>query len=75
MEWAVYQTPAENYRREDGGAAPRPPEGRAGHRAEGEETDSGRQFRVPRRGSVRRREDGERGTSKSTGWSERVESS
>ncbi len=27
---------------------------------EGEETDSGRQFRVSRRGSVRRREDGER---------------
>ena len=52
-----------------------PPEGRAGHRAGGEETDSGRQFRVPRRGSVRRREDGERGTSKSTSWSERVESS
>ena len=38
----------------------RPPEGRAGHRAGGEETDSGRQFRVSRRGSVRRREDGER---------------
>ena len=52
-----------------------PPEGRAGHRAGGEETDSGRQFRVSRRGSVWRREDGERGTSKSTGWSERVESS
>ena len=49
--------------------------GRAGHRAGGEETDSGRQFRVSRRGSVRRREDGERGTSKSTGWSDRVESS
>ena len=30
---------------------------------------------VSRRGSVRRREDGERGTSKSTGRSERVESS
>ena len=42
---------------------------------EGEETDSGRQFRVSRRGSVRRREDEERGTSKSTGWSECVESS
>ena len=28
--------------------------------AGGEETDSWRQFRVPRRGSVRRREDGER---------------
>ena len=58
-----------------GGAAHRPPERRAGHRAGGEETDSGRQFRVSRRGSVRRREDGERGTSKSTGWSDRVESS
>ena len=43
--------------------------------AGGEETDSGGQFRVPRRGSVRRREDGERGTSKRTGRSERVESS
>ena len=53
----------------------RPPEGRAGHRAEGEETDSAKQFRVRRRDSVRRREDGERGTSKSTGRSERVESS
>ena len=42
---------------------------------EGEETDSGEQFRVHSRGSVRRREDGERGTSKSTGWSEHVESS
>ena len=42
---------------------------------EGEETDSGRQFRVSRRGSVRRREDEERGTSKSTGWSDRVECS
>ena len=61
--------------REDGGAAHRPSEGRAGHRAGGEETDSGRQFRVSRRGSVRRREDRERGTSKSTAWSERVESS
>ena len=60
VEWAVCQTRAESQRREDGGAAHRPPEGRAGHRAGGEETDSGRQFRVPRRGSVRRREDGER---------------
>ena len=34
-----------------------------------------REFRVLRRGSVRRREDGERGTSKSTGRSERVERS
>ena len=48
---------------------------RAGHRAGGEETYSTGQFRVPRRGSVRRRENGERGTSKSTGWSECVESS
>ena len=48
---------------------------RTGHRAGGEETDPGGQFRVPRRGGVRRREDGERGTSKSTGRSERVESS
>ena len=29
----------ENERREDGGAAHRPPEGRAGHRAVGDETD------------------------------------
>ena len=51
-----------------GGAAHRPPEGSSGHRAGGEETDSGIQFRVPRRSSgVRRREDGETGTSKSTG--------
>ena len=54
-----------NYR-EDGSAAHRPPKGRAGHRAGGEETDTTGQFRVPRRGRVRRREDGERGTSKST---------
>ena len=39
--------------------AHRPPEGRAGHRAGGEETDSGGQFRGPRRGSMWRREDGE----------------
>ena len=51
------------------------PEVIARHRAGGEETDSRGQFRVPRRGSVRRREDGERGTSKSTGWSERMGSS
>ncbi len=38
-------------------------------------TDSGGQFCVPRRGSVWRREDGDRGTSKSTGRSDRVESS
>ena len=41
---------------------------------EQEHGDSGEQFRVHRRGSVRRREDGERGASKSTGRSERVES-
>ena len=52
-----------------------PPEGRAGYRAGGEETDSGEKFRVHRRGSVRRREDEERGASKSTGRIERVESS
>ena len=34
----------------------RPLEGRAGHRAGGEETDSGGQFHVSRRGSVWRRE-------------------
>ena len=56
-------------------AAHRPPEGIAGHRAGGEVTDSGGQFRVPRRGSVRRQEDGERGMSKSTGRGKRVESS
>ena len=32
----------------NGSAAHRPPEGRAGHRAGGEETDSGGQFCVPR---------------------------
>ena len=47
--------------------------GRAGHLAGGEETDSTGQFHVPRRSRVRRREDGEGGTSKSTGRSERVE--
>ena len=57
---AVYLTRAEDKPREDGSAAHRPPEGRAGHRAGGEETDSGEQFRVHRRGSVRRQEDGER---------------
>ena len=75
VERAVYQTRAEDKPREDASVAHRPPEGRAGHRARVEETDSWGQFRVPRRGSVRRREDGERGTSKSTGRSERVESS
>ena len=73
VEQFVYQTRAETQSREDGSAAHRPPEGRAGHRAGGKETDTTGQFRVPRRGSVRRREDGERGTSKSTGRSERVE--
>ena len=61
IERAVYLTRAEDKRREHGSAARRPPEGRAGHRAGGEETDSGEQFRVHRRGSVRIREDGERG--------------
>ena len=75
VERAVYQTRAKNQPREDGSAAHRPPEGRAGHRTGGEEIDSGGQFRVPRRGSVRRREVGERGMSKSTGRSEGVESS
>ena len=76
VERAVYQTRSENKPGEDGSAAHGAPDGRAGHRAGGEETDSDGQFRVSRRGSVRRRrEDGERGTSKSTGRSERVESS
>ena len=51
MERAVYQIWAEHQLREDGSAAPRPPEGRAGHRAGGEETDSEGQFRVSRMGS------------------------
>ena len=38
-------------------------------------TDSTGEFRVPRRGCVGRRENGERGTSTNTGRSERVESS
>ena len=50
-------------------------EGRAAHRAGGEETVSVGQFRVSRRGGVWRWKDGERGTSKSTCLSERVESS
>ena len=75
MERFVYQTRAETQPREDGSAAHRPTKGRAVHRAGGEETDTIGQFRVPRRGSVRRRENGEGGTSKSTGRSERVESS
>ena len=45
------------------------------HWAEGEDNDSEAQFRVCRRDSVRRREDGDRGTSKSIGRSARVESS
>ena len=40
----------------------RPPEGRAGHRAGAKDTESTGQFRVPRWGRVRRREDRERGT-------------
>ena len=43
--------------RKDRSAAHRPPEGRAGHQAGGKETESTGQFRVPRRGSVRRWED------------------
>ena len=76
---AVYLTRAEDKPREDGSAAHMPPEGRAGHRAGGEETDFQRNsfVRVHRRGSMRRREDGERerDASKSTSRSERVESS
>ena len=75
MERFVYQTRAETEPREDGSAAHRPPEGRAGHRAGGKDTESTEQFRIPRRGSVRRREYGERGTSKIAGRSERMESS
>ena len=60
MERGVYLTRAEDKPREDGSAAYRPPEGRAGHRAGGEETDSGEQFRVHRGGQCaetgRRRE-------------------
>ena len=60
VERVGYLIRAEDKPREDGSAAHRPPEGTAGHRAGGEDTDSGEQFRVPRRGRVRRREDGER---------------
>ena len=60
MERTVYQTRAKTLTREDGSAAHRSPEGRAGHRAEVAETDPLGQFRVPRRSSVRRREDEER---------------
>ena len=63
----VYQTRAETGPREDGSAAQKPPEGRAGHRAGGKDTESTGQFRVPRWSRVWRREDGERGTSKSAG--------
>ena len=75
MERFVYQTWAETEPREDGSAAHRPPEGRAGHRAGGKDTESTGQFCVPRWNRVWRREDGERGTSKSAGRSERMESS
>ena len=44
VERAVHPTRAEDKPREDGSAAHRPPEGRAGHRAGGEETDSGNSF-------------------------------
>ena len=50
-------------------------EGRAEHRAGGEETVSGGQFLVSSRGSVWSWNDRERGTSKSTCRSEHVESS
>ena len=75
MERAAYQTRAENKPREDGSAAHRPPDGRAGHRAGGEETDSGGQFHVPIGWAVCGDGKTERDTSKSTGWSEREESS
>ena len=48
VERFVYQTRAETEPREDGSAAHRPPEGRAGHRAGGKDTESTGQFRVPR---------------------------
>ena len=66
-EWngLFYQTRAETEPREDGRAAHRPPEGRAGHRAGGKDTELTGQFRVPRWSRVRRREDGERSRSKS----------
>ena len=44
VELAVYLTRAEHYPREDGSVPHRPPDGRAGHRAGGEETDSGDSF-------------------------------
>ena len=52
VERFVYQTRAETQPREDGSAAHRPPKGRSGHRAGGEETDPTRQFRVPCGGAV-----------------------
>ena len=61
MERVVYHTRAEHKKkREDGSAVHRQPEGIARHLAGGEETHSGGQFRLPRRGSVRRRDDEER---------------
>ena len=75
VERFVYQTRAETEPSEDGSAAHRPPEGSAGHRAEGKQNESTGQFRVSRRGSVWRRDDGEIVTSKSAGRSERMESS
>ena len=68
----LFLTRAEDKPKEDGSAAHRPPEGRAGRRAGGEETDSGEQFRVHRRDSVRRRVDGER---RAQAGNERVDSS
>ena len=55
-----FVTRAETEPREDGSAVDRPPEGRAGHRAGGKDTESTGQFRVPRWSRVWRREDGER---------------
>ena len=52
VERFVYQTWAETEPREDGSAAHRPPEGRAGHRAGGKDTESTGHFRVPIGGAV-----------------------
>ena len=59
MERFVFQTRAETEPRKDRSATHRPPEGRVGHRAGGKDTESKGQFRVPRWGRVRRRDDGE----------------
>ena len=52
VERFAYQTRAETEPREDGSAAHKPPEGRAGHRAGGKYTESTGQFRVPIGGAV-----------------------